>query len=221
MWAWLKAENIKSCYEYFWVVLSEHFLFEYAFGPHFYIYMSFNLSAVFSIMQVIFWKMLLVQFFFFFLFLSGKLLETQKSHSWDFVTCRLIMIVLSAMAFPLKSRTFLQCIAQPQGIKPILCVSSNLTVKLRSWFISFSIWVSGFQRFILNLFVVTLDLLNKEKLLRIIFMYDREKGTAMVSKLGKNSEFAEVNIGDGEALEANLQGLRYPSFFHTLNLKST
>ncbi|PHU03203.1 hypothetical protein BC332_28454 [Capsicum chinense] len=34
---------------------------------------------------------------------------------------------------------------------------------------------------------------------------NREKGTAMVSKLGKNSEFAEVNIGDGEALEANLQ----------------
>ncbi|PHT34655.1 hypothetical protein CQW23_26455 [Capsicum baccatum] len=33
---------------------------------------------------------------------------------------------------------------------------------------------------------------------------NREKGTAMVSKLGKNSEFAEVNIGDGEALEANL-----------------
>lgn len=43
----------------------------------------------------------------------------------------------------------------------------------------------------------------------------------MVSKLGKNSEFAEVNIDDREALEANLTGPPDPSFFHTLNLRST
>lgn len=42
----------------------------------------------------------------------------------------------------------------------------------------------------------------------------------MVSKLGKNAEFAEVNIDDREALEANLTGLPDPSFFHTLNLRS-
>lgn len=33
---------------------------------------------------------------------------------------------------------------------------------------------------------------------------NREKGAAMVSKLGKNSKFAEVNIDDREALEATL-----------------
>lgn len=33
---------------------------------------------------------------------------------------------------------------------------------------------------------------------------NREKGASMVSKLGKNAEFAEVNIDDREALEANL-----------------
>ncbi|XP_009770430.1 uncharacterized protein [Nicotiana sylvestris] len=38
----------------------------------------------------------------------------------------------------------------------------------------------------------------------IIAGRNREKGNAMVSKLGKNSEFAEVNIDDREALEANL-----------------
>ena len=38
----------------------------------------------------------------------------------------------------------------------------------------------------------------------IIAGRNREKGNAMVSKLGKNSEFAEVNIDNREALEANL-----------------
>ncbi|XP_055834438.1 uncharacterized protein LOC129902990 isoform X2 [Solanum dulcamara] len=38
----------------------------------------------------------------------------------------------------------------------------------------------------------------------IIAGRNREKGAAMVSNLGKNSEFAEVNIDDREALEANL-----------------
>lgn len=42
----------------------------------------------------------------------------------------------------------------------------------------------------------------------------------MVSKLGKNAEFAEVNIDDREALEANLTGLPDPSLFHTLNLRA-
>lgn len=38
-------------------------------------------------------------------------------------------------------------------------------------------------------------------------LYNREKGAAMVSKLGKNSEFAEVNIDDKVTLEAALKGI--------------
>lgn len=36
--------------------------------------------------------------------------------------------------------------------------------------------------------------------------YGREKGAAMLSKLGENSEFTEVNIDNVKSLEAALHG---------------
>lgn len=35
----------------------------------------------------------------------------------------------------------------------------------------------------------------------------REKGEAMVAKLGENSEFAQVDINDAKMLETSLRGL--------------
>lgn len=42
--------------------------------------------------------------------------------------------------------------------------------------------------------------------------YGREKGAAMVDKLGKNSEFTEVNIDNLDSLELALRGVVMSSY---------
>lgn len=49
-----------------------------------------------------------------------------------------------------------------------------------------------------------------------IRLIDRDKGAAVVEKLGNEAEFAEVNINDSKSLEAALDGL----WFFQLSLES-
>lgn len=46
-------------------------------------------------------------------------------------------------------------------------------------------------------------------MLNLIILHHREKGAAMVNRLGENSDFTEVNIDDDRSLQAALTGMSF------------
>lgn len=46
-------------------------------------------------------------------------------------------------------------------------------------------------------------------MLNLIILHHREKGAAMVNRLGENSDFTEVNIDDDRLLQAALTGMSF------------